>query len=413
MNAPRLLTLNAGSSSLKFAVYEASSGLQLRLTGQVSGLGTAPRLRASLDGEALADESWQGATGLDAVLERTLTWLAEAGWSEGLAAIGHRIVHGGLEFRAPAELNVDVLRRLEALEPLAPLHQPFNLRGVALAQARFPRARQVGVFDTAFHADQPEVARLYALPRDLIADGVVAYGFHGLSYDYIASVLRAQDGTRAGGRTIVLHLGSGVSLCALDKGRSVATTMGFSALDGPPMSTRSGALDPGVILYLMQRGMDTGAMTDLLYNRSGLLGLSGLSGDMMTLLDSAEPDARQALDVYVYRIAREIGSLAAALGGLDTLVFTAGVGENASPIRARISDLCGWLGVRLDADANTSGTGTGTGTGRISRSDSAVQVLVIPTDEQLVIARGVAGVLALSPGASRAGSVDAGPSPSR
>lgn len=397
MSAIRLLTLNAGSSSLKFAVYEAGAGLALRLSGQVSGLDGAPRLRARLDGETLADESWSDTAGLDAVLDRTLTWLADAGWSEGLAAVGHRIVHGGLDFHAPVELTAAVLQRLEALTPLAPLHQPFNLRGVARAAERFPDARQVGVFDTAFHAAQPQVARLYALPRDLIAEGVLAYGFHGLSYDYIAGVLRAQDGPRAGGRSIVLHLGSGVSLCALDEGRSVATTMGFSALDGPPMSTRCGALDPGVILYLMQaRGMDAAAVTDLLYNRSGLLGLSGVSGDMQTLLASALPDARQALDVYVYRIAREIGSLAAALGGLDTLVFTAGVGENAAPIRARIADLCGWLGVRLDAAANAADER------RISGPDSAVQVLVIPTDEQVVIARGVAGLLTPGPAAARA-----------
>lgn len=392
MSAARLLTLNAGSSSLKFAIYEAGPGLPLRLSGQVSGLGATPRLQARLDGETLADEVWTDTAGLDAVLERTLTWLADAGWSEGLAAVGHRIVHGGLEFRAPVELTAAVLQRLEALAPLAPLHQPFNLRGVARAGERFPDALQVGVFDTAFHAGQPEVARLYALPRDLIAEGVMAYGFHGLSYDYIASVLRARDGPRAGGRTVVLHLGSGVSLCALAEGRSIATTMGFSALDGPPMSTRSGALDPGVILYLMQaRGMDAAAVTDLLYNRSGLLGLSGLSGDMQTLLGSAEPNARQALAVYVYRIAREIGSLAAALGGLDTLVFTAGVGENAAPIRARIADLCGWLGVRLDPNANASGEG------RISGPDSVVQVRVIPTDEQVVIARGVARLLDEAP----------------
>ena len=397
MSVARLLTLNAGSSSLKFAVYEAGPGLPLRLSGQVSGLGETPRLRARLDGQPLADESWTGPAGLDAVLDRTLIWLADAGWSEGLAAVGHRIVHGGLEFRGPADLTAAVLQRLEALAPLAPLHQPFNLRGVARAAERFPEARQIGVFDTAFHAGQAEVARLYALPRDLIAEGVLAYGFHGLSYDYIAGVLRAQDGLRAGGRTIVLHLGSGVSLCALAEGRSVATTMGFSALDGPPMSTRCGALDPGVILYLIQaRGMDAAAVTDLLYNRSGLLGLSGVSGDMQTLLASPEPNVRQALAVYVYRIAREIGSLAAALGGLDTLVFTAGVGENAAPIRARIADLCGWLGVRLDAAANVAGER------RISGPDSAVRVLVIPTDEQLVIARGVAGLLTPAPGATPA-----------
>jgi acetate kinase len=217
---------------------------------------------------------------------------------------------------------------------------------------------------------------------------VLAYGFHGLSYEYIAGALRAQEGPQAGGQTIVCHLGSGVSLCALHDGRSLATTMGFSALDGPPMSTRSGALDPGVVLHLMHaKGMSIEAATDLLYHRSGLLGLSGISGDMVTLLASRQPHARQALEVYVYRIAREIGSLAAALGGLDTLVFTAGVGENAAPIRAGVADLCAWLGVRLDADANVSG-------GRqISRPDSAVKVLVIPTDEQVVIARGVAGLL--------------------
>lgn len=388
MKAPRLLTLNAGSSSLKFAIYEAGPGLPLRLSGQVSGIGANARLRARRDEDTIADETWPETRGLEAVLERTLDWIADADGGEGLQAVGHRIVHGGREFQAPVELTTAVMTRLEALAPMAPLHQPFNLRGVALAAARFPEALQVGVFDTAFHAGQPDVARLYALPRDLIAEGVLAYGFHGLSYDYIASVLQTREGPRAGGRTIVLHLGSGVSLCALANGRSVATSMGFSALDGPPMSTRSGALDPGVVLHLLQaRGMSVAQVTDLLYNRSGLLGLSGLSGDMVTLLASAAPDARQALEVYVYRIAREIGSLTAALGGLDTLVFTAGVGENAAPIRARIADLCRWLGVRLDADANACGAD------EISRPDSAVRVLVIPTDEQRVIARGVAGLL--------------------
>ncbi len=408
MIAPRLLTLNAGSSSLKFAVYEATPGLPLRLAGQVSGLGTTPRLRVGAGVDTIANESWADARGLDAVLERTLDWIADANRGEGLQAVGHRIVHGGLEFRKPAVLTTDVMQRLERLATLAPLHQPFNLRGVAMATERFPDALQVGVFDTAFHASQPEVARLYALPRDLIAEGVLAYGFHGLSYDYIASALRTQEGPRAGGRTIVLHLGSGVSLCALADGRSVATTMGFSALDGPPMSTRSGALDPGVILHLLQdKGMSVEQVTDLLYNRSGLLGLSGLSGDMVTLLASARPDARQALEVYVYRIAREIGSLAAALGGLDTLVFTAGVGENAAPIRARIADLCGWLGVGLDPDANASGAG------RISGVDSAVKVLIIPTDEQLVIARGVAGLLGPPTGEASRRSAAAPPSPVR
>ncbi len=388
MSAPRLLTLNVGSSSLKFAIYEAHPGLPLRLSGQVSGLGVLPRLRVRVGDETIADECWAGAQGLDAVLEHTFNWLALAGWSESVRAVGHRIVHGGLELREPTVLDAAVLRRLEALAPLAPLHQPFNLRGVTMAGERFHDALQVGVFDTAFHAGQSDVARLYALPRDLIAEGIVAYGFHGLSYDYIAGVLRDQEGPDAGGRTIVLHLGSGVSLCALANGRSVATTMGFSALDGPPMSTRCGALDPGVVLHLLHaKRMSVEQVTDLLYHRSGLLGLSGISGDMVALLDNPQPHARQALDVYVYRIAREIGSLAAALGGLDTIVFTAGVGENALQIRARILDLCGWLGVRLDAEAN------GLGARQISRPDSAVKVLVIPTDEQGVIAQGVAGLL--------------------
>jgi len=392
MSAARLLTLNAGSSSLKFAIYEAATALPLRLSGQVSGLAATPRLRVRVGGEVVADEPWAETRGLDAVLERTFGWLDEAGWRQDVVAVGHRIVHGGLEFREPTVLNARVHQRLEALAPLAPLHQPFNLRGVAIAAAHFPGALQVGVFDTAFHAGQPEVARLYALPRDLIADGVMAYGFHGLSYDYIASVLQAQDGPDAGGRAVVLHLGSGVSLCALSGGQSVATTMGFSALDGPPMSTRSGSLDPGVVLHLMHaKGMSVEAVTDLLYNRSGLLGLSGLSGDIVTLLASPLPQARQALDVYVYRIAREIGSLAAALGGLDTIVFTAGVGENAAPIRARIAEHCGWLGVRLDAQAN------GSGARQISSPESVVKVLVIPTDEEAVIARGVVGFLNVAP----------------
>lgn len=388
MTSKRLLTLNAGSSSLKFAIYETTPDLPLRLSGQVSDLGGKPKLRASADGEVLIDEVWADGCSLDAALERVFAWLTENVWAERVAAVGHRIVHGGLEFRGPAALTPSVMERLTRLAPLAPLHQPFNLRGVETARRHLPDALQAGVFDTAFHAGQPDVARLYALPRELIEDGVLAYGFHGLSYEYIASELRAQGGPEAGGRSIVCHLGSGVSLCAMDQGRSVATTMGFSALEGPPMSTRSGSLDPGVVLHLLHdRGMSVEDVTDLLYHRSGLLGLSGLSGDMVTLLASARAEARQALEVYVYRIAREIGSLAAALGGLDTMVFTAGVGENASPIRERVAYLCAWLGVRLDIEANRASAR------RISEPDSAVKVLVIPTDEQVVIARNLLGLL--------------------
>ncbi|MCR5876418.1 acetate/propionate family kinase [Phenylobacterium sp. J426] len=383
MSGPRLLTLNAGSSSLKFAVYGLQPEPPLLMSGQVSGLGVAPRFRARAEGASLADEAWP-TVGLDAVLERLFGWMDNTGWSLDIAAVGHRIVHGGLEFTRPTVLTPDAVGRLDRLSLLAPLHQPFNLQAVSRAQARFPSSLQVGVFDTAFHAAQPRVARLYALPRDLIDEGVIAYGFHGLSYEYIAGVLKQREGPQAGGRTIVLHLGSGVSLCALDGGRSVATTMGFSALDGPPMSTRSGSLDPGVLLYLMQaKGLGGQEIADLLYHRSGLLGLSGVSGDMVTLLASEDPRAREALDVYVHRLARQVGALAASLGGLDTLVFTAGVGENAPSIRERVCRRCAWLGVALDPDANTSGRG------RISAAESAVKVLVVPTDEELVIARAV------------------------
>lgn len=388
MSAPCLLTLNAGSSTLKFAVYEAGPQPSLRLAGEVSRLTATPRLRVREAGRPATEEAWTGVEGLEAVLDRTFAWLTDAGRSAGFQAVGHRIVHGGLDYRRPTVLEEPVLRRLEALAALAPLHQPFNLRGVAMAAARFPGALQVGVFDTAFHACQPLVARLYALPRDLIDEGVLAYGFHGLSYDYIAGALKDQEGPKAGGRAIVLHLGSGASLCALHDGQSVATTMGFSALDGPPMSTRCGALDPGVVLHLLgAKGMSVGQVEELLYHRSGLLGLSGISGDMVTLLGSETAEARQALEVYVYRIAREIGSLAAALGGLDTMVFTAGVGENAAPIRARIVEQCAWLDVRLDLAANASGAR------RISHPDSAVKLWVIPTDEQAVIARGVTDLM--------------------
>lgn len=383
MTGRRLLTLNAGSSSLKFAVYGVKPDLLL-MSGQVSYLNTAPRFRARAQGEVLADEGWPLAPGLKPVLDRVFDWLEASGWDAGIEAVGHRIVHGGLQFDAPTVLTPRVVEQLERLSALAPLHQPFNLSAVTEATARFPSAPQVGVFDTAFHATQPRTARLYGLPRELIDEGVIAYGFHGLSYAYIAGVLRDQEGHDAGGRAIVLHLGSGVSLCALDQGRSVATTMGFSALQGPPMSTRSGSLDPGVVLHLMRaKGMGPEAIEDLLYHRSGLLGLSGVSGDMVTLLASTDPRAAEALEVYVYRLAREIGSLTSALGGVDAVVFTAGVGENAPAIRERVVDRLAWLGAKLDPNAN-AGSAT-----VISAPDSRVKVSVIPTNEEVVIARGV------------------------
>lgn len=387
----QILVLNAGSSSLKFAVYDSvGEGLSLGMTGAVSGLPDRPQFRVrDAEGATLAETDWPKAAGaLDEALARTLDWLAGEGGVIAPAAIGHRIVHGGLEFDTPVRLEAETLRRLEALSPLAPLHQPFNLAAVRAAQDRFPGAVQVGCFDTAFHAAQPRLARLYALPRDLTDGGVLAYGFHGLSYDFIAGELRNRFGPSCGGRVIVAHLGSGVSLCALADGQSIATTMGFSALDGPPMATRSGSLDPGVLLYLMEdRGMSAADLTDLLYRRSGLLGVSGESGDVRTLLASGRPEAQEALDLFVYRLSREIGGLAAVLGGADRLVFTAGVGENAAEIRARVLQACAWLGAELDAEANLAGSEI------ITTPGSRLQGLVLPTDEQIVIARAARALL--------------------
>lgn len=387
-----ILVLNAGSSSLKFALYGIGGGdeLTLGLNGAVSGLPDRPQFKVrDAAGATRLETDWpQGSGDLAAAVGRLLDWLSGAGGVQAPVAIGHRIVHGGMDFAAPARLDAEALGRLDQLTPLAPLHQPFNLDAVRAAQSRFPAAVQVGCFDTAFHADQPRLARLYALPRDLIDGGVMAYGFHGLSYDYIAGELRSRFGATCGGRVIVAHLGSGVSLCALAEGRSMATTMGFSALDGPPMATRSGALDPGVLLYLMEaRGQSAADLTDLLYRRSGLLGVSGESGDVRVLLASDRAEAREALDLFVYRLIQEIGGLAAVLGGVDRLVFTAGVGENSAEIRAGVLEGCAWLGAELDAEANRAGEE------QITTLKSRVEALVLPTDEQIVIARAARTIL--------------------
>ena len=296
--------------------------------------------------------------------------------------VGHRVVHGGLLYAAPARLDATVVSDLEQFIPLAPLHQPHNLAPIKLLMAEQPDLPQVACFDTAFHRAQPELAQMFALPVELHEAGVRRYGFHGLSYEYIASRLPAIDPQAAAGRTVVLHLGNGASMCALLAGRSVASTMGFTAVDGLPMGTRCGALDPGVILYLMdQRGMDARSIEKLIYGQSGLLGVSGVSSDMRTLLASDDPRARLAVDLYVYRIGRELGSLAAALGGLDAMVFTGGIGEHAAPIRERVCALAGWLGVVLDNEANRAGES------RISALGSRVSVSVVPTNEELMIAR--------------------------
>jgi acetate kinase len=309
-------------------------------------------------------------------------WLAaHVGAETGLAGVGHRVVHGGAALVEPVLVTAEIIAELEALVPLAPLHQPHHIAAIRAIAAAAPEVPQVACFDTAFHRTQPDVARAFALPQALTERGIRRYGFHGLSYEYIASVLPEVAPACADGKLVVAHLGNGASLCAIDQGRSVATTMGFTPLDGLVMGTRTGALDPGVLLYLMQHdGMDAAALQELIYQQSGLLGVSGLSSDMRALLASDLPAAKEAVDLFVYRIARELGSLSAALGGLDAVVFTGGIGEHAAEIRARVCRDAEWLGIALDPDANAAGGP------RISRPASPASAWVVPTDENLMVA---------------------------
>jgi acetate kinase len=321
-------------------------------------------------------------------LRALLDWLDNAAFEERLIAAGHRVVHGGEELSDPVRVDKAVLARLDALVPLAPLHQPHNLAGIRLLGALRPGLPQVACFDTAFHRTQPPVARAFAMPRELSETGIRRYGFHGLSYEYIASILPRYLRDAAQGRIIVAHLGNGASLCALKAGKSIASTMGFTALDGLPMGTRCGALDPGVVLYLLtERGMDPNAITDVLYNRSGLLGVSGVSHDMRMLLSSDGPAAAKAIDLFIYRIGRELGSLTAALGGLDALVFTGGIGEHAVPIRARVCRDAAWLGIFLDEEANQQGSPC------ITEAGGAISAWVIPTNEEWMIARHTCAII--------------------
>lgn len=378
-----ILVLNGGSSSLKFAVFEQRGELPLLLRGNVSSLGQQPRLRVEAAAGRSMIEKSLGEAPIDMVkaFAAVASVLAENDLLRGIDRVGHRIVHGGHDFTEATLLDERTLEALRLLEPLAPIHQRINLEIVALAAELLPRALQIGCFDTAFHSARPELAKIYGLPRAMTETGIVSYGFHGLSYSHIASKLRDRYGAHAGGRTIVAHLGSGASLCAMDAGRSIATTMGFSTLDGLLMSTRCGALDPGVILHLLQeRRLSGEELVTLLYEQSGLLGVSGISGDMRTLIDSDDPAAAEAVDLFVYRIGREIGSLAAAMGGLDTLVFTAGIGENAPLVRKRISVAAVWLGVGLDEERNRGGEEV------VSAANSRVDVLVIPADEESAVA---------------------------
>jgi acetate kinase len=381
-----ILVLNAGSSSLKFQIFDiAPAGPERLYKGQIDGIGVHPRFRvADRDGAALVDQSYPAAEVQDlaAATGRLRQWLVEHAEGMTLRAIGHRVVHGGPDYDRAVRIDADVLKRLERFKDLAPLHQPNNLAPIRMVMAAAPDMVQVACFDTAFHRGHAPVADCYAIPAKLYDEGVRRYGFHGLSYEYIADRLRTFAPDLGAGRIIVAHLGSGASMCAIRGGRSVESTMGFTALDGLPMGTRPGQLDPGVVLYLIdQRGMSPAEVSDLLYKQSGLKGLSGVSNDMRDLLASTDPRAAFAVDHFVHRCAISIGGLTAALGGLDALVFTAGIGENAPQVRARIAERLGWLGAELDAAANERNEMV------ISAPGSKLRMMVIPTDEELMIAR--------------------------
>jgi acetate kinase len=381
-----IVVLNAGSSSIKFSLFlERGDELQPDVRGQIEGLYTKARFVSKApDGTLRAEKSWpDGARlGHEEALDHLVGHLRSELADDRLIGIGHRVVHGGLNYSQPVRVDVQVLKMLETFIPLAPLHQPHNLAPIRRVLERGSEFPQVACFDTSFHRSQTELAQMFALPGDLREAGVMRYGFHGLSYEYIASVLPQSDSRAAAGKSVVLHLGNGASMCAIQAGRSIASTMGFTAVEGLPMGTRCGSIDPGVVLYLMdQRGMDARAIEKLIYTQSGLLGVSGISSDMRTLLASGEPGAVLAVDLFIYRIRRELGSLAAALGGLDAIVFTGGIGENAPVIRSRVCRDADWIGVEIDEAANAKGQKC------ISTASSRVAVYVIPTNEELMIAR--------------------------
>lgn len=375
-----ILAINAGSSSVKFAAFRPD--FERAVSGALEGIGSRPRLRASVAGiESLEDWSGGAAGDVPDLIRRLMAWIEARIPSGGLRAIGHRVAIGGLDHSGPARITPDVLCHLSTLVPLAPLHQPRNLEPIEILTASHPGIPQVACFDTAFHRTLPREAQSYGLPSAVTEAGAHRYGFHGLSYEYIADRLAGYDSRAAEGRTIVCHLGSGASLCALQAGRSIETTMGFSPLSGLLMATRPGDLDPGLILWLLrERGMSVAEIEHMLYQDSGLKGVSGLSGDMRALLASDDPAAAEAVALFVYRVATEIGRLTAALGGLDALVFTAGIGERSPEIRARICERCSWLGLKLSDSENHGGSS------RISAQASGVTTWVIPTDEERMVA---------------------------
>ncbi|WP_377158753.1 acetate/propionate family kinase [Roseateles sp. UC29_93] len=388
-----IAVVNAGSSSIKLSMYSLHEDrrlgpLRLELRAQVEGIGTAtPHFEAShADGSKAGSRDWPVGEALthEGALDHLVEFVTHEFPGIEMLGIGHRVVHGGTAFAQPVRVTPPVLAQLETLVPLAPLHQPHNLAPIRRAFSALPGLPQVACFDTAFHRGQSDVADAFALPYALFEAGVRRYGFHGLSYEYIASRLPALSPRLADGRTVILHLGNGASACALHRGRSIASSMGFTAVDGLPMGTRSGAVDPGVLIYLMdEQRMDARELETLLYKQSGLLGLSGISSDMRQLLASDAPRARFAIDVFVHRVAREIGALAAEMGGLDGLVFTAGIGEHAAEIRRRVLSRCLWLGVSTQEAANREGPAER----RISTVDSRCEAWVIPTDEELMMAR--------------------------
>lgn len=388
------LVLNAGSSSLKFCVFQRSSGKTWRLEarGQIEGIGTSPRLSVKdTDGAKLADDELPPSVrnGSDAI-GALAGWLRSKYGGARVLGVGHRVVHGGAAFPGPIILNQNVLAQLQELVPLAPLHQPYNLAAIEAVFERLPGVPQVACFDTSFHRGHAPVVDLVPLPHEICKAGVQRYGFHGLSYEYIASVLPEVAPEIATGKVIVAHLGSGASLCALKEGKSVDTTMGFTAVDGLCMGTRPGSIDGGVILFLFQSlGLSPKDVETVLYKKSGLLAISDISNDMRDLLGSTEPEAGLAIDYFIYRAAKEIGALAAVLGGIDAVVFTAGIGENSAEIRRRICESSAWLGIDIDQKANAS-RGP-----RISTPRSEVSAWVIPTNEELMIARHTGKLLGL------------------
>ncbi|MDR2000258.1 MAG: acetate/propionate family kinase [Zoogloeaceae bacterium] len=388
-----LLILNVGSSTIKFALFEHKMPVPERpvLSGQIDGLDACPRFKAKDSAGRLLDDvdlPFEPENQHRQAFKFLIRWLRERGSNWRIVGVGHRVVHGAQRFSQPVLLDDATIGILRGFIPLAPLHQPHNLAGIDEIAAALPGIPQVACFDTAFHRTQSELAQRLALPRRITDQGVRRYGFHGLSYEYIADALPKQLGDRADGRVIVAHLGNGASLCALQKRRSIATTMSFTALDGLVMGTRCGNLDPGVLLYLIEfQGMGIKELNELLYKESGLLGVSGISQDMRELLASERPEAREAVDLFCYCLVRELGSMAAALRGVDALVFTGGIGEHAAVIRQRVCAACSWLGIALDPDANDANAL------RVSTPDSAVDVLVIPTNEEWIIARHTADLI--------------------